>query len=268
MFPLYDDNPIQRTPLVTYALLAINVLVFLWMSQLPENEQQVLAYRRGFVPARIIQLSQPHPIYVPINVTARIPFLGEQVVPQPLELAPAPQQIWLSLLTCMFLHGSWLHLLGNMWFLWIFGDNVEDRLGSLLYLVLYLLGGVIASVSHWVVDPDSLLPVIGASGAIAAVLGAYAITWPWARVRCLIFLLIFVTIIDVPALIVLGVWFVAQVVAGHEALYHSGAGGVAWWAHIGGFVAGLVLMPVFSVVVGRAKPEDQATVDPFSSGQQ
>ena len=257
MFPLYDDNPIEHTPLVTYALVAINVLVFLWASQLPDSQQQVLAYRHGFVPARIIQLSQPHPIYVPVNTSVQIPFWGEQAVQRPLELAPVPRQIWLSLLTCMFLHGSWMHLLGNMWFLWIFGDNVEDRLGSLLYLILYLLGGVIASISHWVVDPDSILPVIGASGAIAAVLGAYAITWPWARVRTLVFLLIFVTIIDVPALVVLGVWFLVQLLAGHEALYHAGSGGVAWWAHVGGFLAGVALMPVFGMVAGGTKHEEE-----------
>ena len=140
-----------------------------------------------------------------------------------------------------------------MWFLWLFGDNVEDRLGPLLYLVLYLLGGVVASISHWVVDPESTLPVIGASGAVAAVLGAYAITWPWARVRTLVFLVIFVTIIDVPALFVLGAWFVRQLVAGHQSLYHAGTGGVAWWAHVGGFVAGMVLMPLFSLLVGGTR---------------
>ncbi len=182
-----------------------------------------------------------------------VPFWGQKVMPRAIELKPEPRQIWASLLTCMFLHGGWWHLLGNMWFLWIFGDNVEDRLGPLLYLVLYLLGGVIASLSHWVVSPNSTLPVIGASGAVAAVLGAYAITWPGARVRTLVFLVIFVTIIDVPALVVLGAWFVGQLVAGHQALYHAGTGGVAWWAHVGGFVAGMVLMPTFSLLVGGGK---------------
>ena len=134
---------------------------------------------------------------------------------------------------------------------------MEDRLGRSLYLILYLLGGVIASVSHWVVDPNSLLPVIGASGAVATVLGAYAIAWPWARVRTLIFLLLFVTIIDVPALFVLGAWFVAQVVAGHHSLYHAGSGGVAWWAHVGGFIAGMILMPLFSMMTHGTTTTDR-----------
>ena len=168
-----------------------------------------------------------------------------------LELAPDSRQIWLSLLTCMFMHGSWMHLLGNMWFLWLFGNNVEDRLGPPAYLFLYLVGGLIASAAHWRVDPTSTTPIIGASGAIAAVLGAYAVTWPWARVSTLVFLVIFVTIIDVPALVVLGVWFVAQVMAGQESLHAGGAGGVAWWAHVGGFLAGMVLMPVLSACARR-----------------
>ena len=164
MFPLYDNNPIQRTPVVTYALMAINVLVFFWMSRLPEVQQQVLAYQHGFVPKRISQLDQPHPIFVPVEVTVQIPFWGARRQQRMVGLDPVPGQIWLSLLTCMFLHGSWMHVLLNMWFLWLFGDNVEDRLGPLLYLVLYLLGGLIASGAHWMVEPDSTMPVIGARG--------------------------------------------------------------------------------------------------------
>lgn len=248
MFPLYDNNPIQRTPLVTYAIIAINMLVFLWAGSLSEWEQQKLAYQYGFVPARIIQLSQPHPILVPVNVPVYIPFWGPQIVQRPIELDPSPRQIGTSLLTCMFLHGGWMHLLLNMWFLWLFGDNVEDHLGPLLYLVLYFVGGLIASGAHWLASPNSIVPVVGASGAIAAVLGAYAVTWPWARVSTLVILVIFVTIIDIPALVVLGAWFVLQVLAGQESLRHAVGGGVAWWAHVGGFVAGMVLMPVFSFV--------------------
>jgi membrane associated rhomboid family serine protease len=129
MFPLYDNNPIQRTPVVTYALVAINVLVFLWASRLPDPQQQVLAYRYGFVPARIVQLSRHQDLPVPVDVVVQSRFWGPQLVRQEIILKSEPRQIWLSLLTCMFLHGSWWHLLGNMWFLWLFGDNVEDRLG-------------------------------------------------------------------------------------------------------------------------------------------
>jgi membrane associated rhomboid family serine protease len=246
MFPLYDNNPTERTPVVTLALVAINVLAFLWLSRLPEASQQIVAYQRGFVPARIMQLSQPHPIFVPVDVVVQSWFWGDHRERRAIELLPRPRQIWLSLITCMFLHGSWIHLLGNMWFLWLFGNNVEDRLGSPLYLLLYLVGGLLASAAHWMVDPQSTIPVIGASGAIAAILGAYAITWPWARVSTLVFLVVFVTIIDVPALVVLGAWFLVQVLSSQG----PGAGGVAWWAHIGGFVAGAVLMPVFCALVG------------------
>ena len=254
--PFHDDNPTQRPPVVTYALVAINVAVFLWAGRLPEVSEQVLVYQHGFVPARIIQLSQPHPIFIPVDVPVHDPFWGERIERRAIELAPVPRQIWLSLLTCMFLHGSWMHLLGNMWFLWLFGNNVEDRLGPLLYLVLYLVGGLIASGVHWRVDPASTMPVIGASGAIAAVLGAYAVTWPWARVSTLVFLVVFVTIVEVPALVVLGVWFLAQVLAGQQSLGAAASGGVAWWAHVGGFLAGMALMPLLIAVAGGTKNEE------------
>ena len=155
----------------------------------------------------------------------------------------------------MFLHGSWLHLLGNMWFLYLFGNNVEDRLGPLPYLILYLGGGLIASGSHWMFEPHSTIPVIGASGAVAVILGAYTIAWPWARVQTLVFLLFFVTIIEVPALVVNGVWFIGQLVAGQESLRRATAGGVAWWAHVGGFIAGALLMPLFSALFSRDNPQ-------------
>lgn len=257
MFPLYDNNPTEHTPLVTYLLVAINVLVFFWMSRMPDLRQEVLAYQHGFVPARIKQLSQPNApnawINIPVRVAVHDPIWGQRVEQGEIRLAPNPRQVWLSLLTCMFMHGSWMHLLSNMWFLWLFGNNVEDRLGPFFYIFLYLLGGLIASALHWAIAPDSTVPVIGASGAIAAVLGAYAIEWPWARVSCLVILVVFVTIIDVPALLVLGVWFVAQVLAGQESLRHAGGAGVAWWAHVGGFLAGVALMPPLSALVGAAR---------------
>ena len=255
--PFHDNNPPQRTPVVTYALLAINVLVFLLVSRMSEPQREVFAYRHGFVPARILQLSQPRPIFVPIDVAVVHPFWGEQVQRQTVELDPVPRQIWLSLFTCMFIHGSWMHLLGNLWFLWLFGNNVENRLGPFWYLFLYLVGGILASGAHWAVDRTSLMPIIGASGAIAAVLGAYAIAWPWARVSTLVFLVIFVTVIEVPALVVLGVWFLAQVMAGQESLHATGSSGVAWWAHVGGFLAGMVLMPLLSAIVGGREREEE-----------
>jgi membrane associated rhomboid family serine protease len=253
--PFHDDNPVRRTPLVNYVLVAINVLVFIWTARLTELQQQMLVYRRGFVPARIAQLTTRQPIVVPVEEVVHNSFFGRVQVQRPLPLDANPREIWLSLITCMFLHGSWMHVLGNMWFLYLFGNNVEDRLGPLPYLILYMLGGLIASGSHWLFDPHSTVPVIGASGAVAAILGAYTIAWPWARVQAFVFLFIFVTIIEVPALVVNGVWFIAQIVAGQEAMRRATAGGVAWWAHTGGFIAGLLLMPLFSALVGRKNVE-------------
>ena len=161
--------------------------------------------------------------------------------------------------TCMFLHGSWMHLLGNMWFLWLFGNNVEDRLGSVTFLVLYLLGGMLGSCCHWARGPASFAPVIGASGAVATILGAYAVTWPWARVRTLVILVVFITLIELPAMVVLGGWFLLQLLEGTEA---GVAQNVAWWAHIGGFVAGVVLMPLFGDAVGASRPQTRRREPP------
>ncbi len=247
--PFHDDNPTIRTPVVMYAIVAINVLAFLMMLGLGPVDQQLLVYQRGFVPARIGQLIEPKPLIVKLQGLAVNEFGQLVPVEQAHPLPPAPPQIFLSMFTCMFLHGGWLHLIGNMWFLWIFGNNIEDRLGHIPFLLFYLGGGLLATVSHWFVEPSSTMPVIGASGAIAAVLGAYAVTWPWARVHTLVFLFIFITVIDVPALLVLGVWFVGQ-------LWSSAQGqeaGVAWWAHIGGFVAGAVLMPLVDSWVGNER---------------
>ena len=257
MFPLYDNNPTERTPVVTYLLVAINVLVFLWVSRMSGVDREVFSYEHGFVPARIQGIGQPNAVLpIPVEVAVHDPFWGTRIQEGQINLSCAPKQIGFSLLTCMFLHGGWMHLLSNMWFLWLFGNNVEDRLGAFFYLFLYLLGGLIASAMHWAIDPTSTIPVIGASGAIAAVLGAYAVTWPWARVSCLVVLVVFVTIIDVPALLVLGVWFVAQVLSGQEALRHAGGGGVAWWAHVGGFLAGMALMPPLNAMLGGGKHEE------------
>jgi membrane associated rhomboid family serine protease len=251
-FPLYDENPVRRTPVLTYLLVALNVLAFLWTLRLTPLQEQELAYRRGFVPARLSQLKTQLPIQVEVTEGAIPTPFG--LIPQKkvLTFPPDREQIVLSLVTCMFLHGSWLHLLGNMWFLYLFGNNVEDRLGPARFLLLYLLGGLLASFSHWLVDRQSLTPVIGASGAVAAVLGAYTVTWPWARVHTLVFLFIFITVIEVPALVVNGVWFIGQVLAGQQAV--SGGGGVAWWAHVGGFIAGAALMQLLDF--SPRAPED------------
>jgi hypothetical protein len=155
----------------------------------------------------------------------------------------------------MFLHGNWLHFGGNMWFLWIFGNNIEDRLGHFGFPLFYTVGGFFALACQWINDPGSTIPAIGASGAVAAVLGAYAITFPTAQVRTLVVLVVIITVVDLPALIVLGAWFIVQLLSATGALDLGMAGGVAWWAHIGGFVAGLVLMPLFTAGAGAAEDD-------------
>lgn len=245
LVPFHDDNPTRRTPWATCAIVAINVLVFLWALQLSPRQQRELYFRHGFVPARLTFLENPRPI---------------PIAHQPgLVLAPMEaRQVLLTLVTCMFLHGGWAHLIGNMWFLWIFGNNVEDRLGAVAFSFFYLAGGIAASLCHWLIvrgDPTCTMPVVGASGAVATILGAYAVTWPWARVHTLVFLVVFITVIDLPALLVLGFWFFGQLMsAASDHLDISG--NVAWWAHIGGFLAGAVLMPLVSSLVGANHPDD------------
>ena len=264
LFPLHDDNPTKRTPTATYALIAINVAVYLWMFQLPQLQQQVIVYRRGFMPARIGQLTDPNKQLPPVKVfTGRV--LVDQrtgkVIEKEAKLLPIPpirNEILLSLLSCMFLHGGFWHLAGNMWFLWLFGNNVEDRLGPGPFLIFYLLGGLLGSGCHWMQDPGSLAPLIGASGAVATVLGAYAVTWPWARVHSLLFLVIFVTIIDLPALFVLGGWFLLQIWEANKEMVGQP---VAWWAHVGGFIAGMILMPLLSSGEEDDEEEEPQPVD-------
>ncbi|MCB2192116.1 MAG: rhomboid family intramembrane serine protease [Deltaproteobacteria bacterium] len=219
MIPIRDDNPIQGTPYITLGLIALNVLVYLYQLVLPAQQELIFVYRYGVVPALI---------------TGQVP------VPEPLAGVPQP----LTLLTAVFLHGGFFHLAGNMLYLWIFGNNIEDRLGPVRFVLFYLLGGVLASLAHVLVDPSSQLPMIGASGAIAAVLGAYFLLYPRANVVVLIWFFFFVQLIRVPAVIVLGLWFLFQVLG-------SGGPGVAWMAHIGGFVVGLVLIRFFLPPTGR-----------------
>jgi membrane associated rhomboid family serine protease len=246
IFPFSDNVPLHRTPLVTYALIAMNCVTFLLALRLGDAERQLLIVERGFIPARVRQFYDPRPVVVPIEIVAQQRHLPNQVLRVPAVIEADPLSVFTSCFSAMFLHGSPLHLLSNMWFLWLFGDNVEDRLGRVSYGCFYLLGGVLAMFCHWLADPSSVVPVIGASGAIAAVLGAFAVTWPWARIRCLVFLIIFFTVIELPALVVLGIWFVTQMIEARESLALGLNGGVAWWAHVGGFVAGAVIMPLIS----------------------
>jgi membrane associated rhomboid family serine protease len=256
-FPYHDDNPTTRAPLVTVALIGINVATFLYVLQLEPLAQRIIHAERGFVPARMKQLRDPD-FQVQVKLAEQIvpfragPHIAEQRIVQVHRLPPDRNQILSTLVTAMFLHGGWLHLLGNMWFLWLFGNNVEDQLGHVLFVLLYFVGGMCAWLAHGLMmtQEQALQPAIGASGAVAAVLGAYGIRFPHARVRCVLFIIIFFTIVELPAMFVLGIWFIGQLIDAF-ADQHRISGGVAWWAHVGGFVAGLVLMPLLSKLVPK-----------------
>ena len=213
MLPLSDHNPRRTTPYINYLLIAANVLIFFWELSLAQNLEPALRVV-AFVPSRF--WASPH---VGVNF-ARI-------------------------LVSMFLHGGWLHLGGNMLYLWIFGDNIEDRLGHFRYALFYLLCGILATLAHALANPMSRMPSIGASGAIAGVLGAYLVLFPRARVTTLIPIFVFITVREIPALFVLGFWFVLQFFSGVASVGIPEAqdtGGVAYFAHIGGFVAGMILV--------------------------
>ena len=247
VIPFHDENPVQRKPYVTIAIIAINVLALLYVQGLGDHGRREFVAKHGFVPLRIKQLANPQPIrvalYAPEEMQAGVLVPNEKF--PFVDLAPVPSQILLCGITSLFLHGGWMHLVGNMWFFWIFGDNIEDRLGHFVFLLFYLLGGVIALVCHCsMIGPGGeTIPVIGASGAVAVTLGAYAVTYPFTRVRTLIFLVIFFTVVELPALIVLGFWFFMQIANATQAWNLNIDGGVAWWAHVGGFAAGALLMP-------------------------
>jgi membrane associated rhomboid family serine protease len=260
IFPFHDNNPTRRWPILTVLLILTNVLIYVWVYNQPEDEQIKVFAHYGFVPKRIQQLRDPNvKVEVAAEPQADVPP-GAVNAParKVISLAADQSEILLSLLTCMFLHGSWLHLIGNVWFLWVFGNNIEDRLGHIIFMLFYLMVGLLATACHWAVDQGSEIPVIGASGAIAGVLGAYAVTFPTARVKCLLFLVFFITILDLPALLVLMAWFAMQFLMAAQEL--GAAAGVAVWAHIGGFLAGVFIMPLLAA--GAPEPgthwEDEA----------
>jgi membrane associated rhomboid family serine protease len=221
MIPLRDDAPRFGTPYITYFLLALNVAVFLFELWLSPRVRTGFFYQFGVVPA---------------SVTSFLAGAGGTV-----------EAAFVPVLTSMFLHASWLHLIANMWALWIFGDNVEDYLGQFKYLVLYLVSGVAASVLHIAFNLESTIPSVGASGAIGGVMGAYFVLYPTARVLTIIpFFILYFTWL--PAWLVLGYWFIAQFLSGAAtsiAYADQTSGGIAFWAHVGGFVAGAALIKLF-----------------------
>ena len=218
MIPLRDDNPSHRLPVVTYALIAANVAAFLYEKSLGPGMRPLFEHW-GLVPYRVIAS-----------------FVGDGSITAQLT----------TVFTSLFLHAGWLHLIGNLWYLWIFGDNVEDRLGHTAFLLFYLASGVVAALMHAGLVADSVVPTVGASGAIAGVLGAYAFSFPRAKVLTLVPLIVFFKVMSLPAMLVLGLWFVFQFISG--ALSTSGGGGVAWGALIAGFMFGFIMMSK----IGRA----------------
>ncbi len=219
MIPLRDDNPAEITPVVTVGLMAACVMVFLYQVMLAVDVGEAFVYQYGAIPAVVFAYAE-----LPAELGAVSPY-G-------------------SLMTSMFLHGGWMHLIGNMMYLWIFGNNIEDVMGHGRFLVFYGLCGIAAALSHATTDPLSVIPMVGASGAISGILGAYLLLYPRAKVLVLIPLGFFSQMIYVPAAVVLGLWFVMQVVSGGMSLGAEG-GGVAFFAHIGGFLAGMALIGLF-----------------------
>jgi membrane associated rhomboid family serine protease len=240
VFPLKDNIPTDRFPVITVTLIVANVLMYFFFQHgtislgdpsSPDYLQNLFDY--GYFPYELT-----HP--------------GEQCIPQGQQIAcgeiGGQPATWLTLLTAMFMHGGLLHLGGNMLFLWIFGNNVEDSMGPVRYIVFYLLAGLAATAGQTLVDPDAAIPNIGASGAVAGVLGGYLVLFPRARVVTVVFIVFFFTILELPALIFLVIWFAQQALFGYLGLINpgEGGGGVAYFAHIGGFVFGVALIKLFA----------------------
>jgi membrane associated rhomboid family serine protease len=212
MLPLYDTLRLQKFPLVNWVLIGANVLAFLYETQLSPGSLRGFIETWGVVPSQWMR---------------------------------NPSSEWITLLSAMFLHGGWFHILSNVWVLFIFGDNVEDRMGAANYLVFYLLCGVAAGLMQSYILPGSSMPIIGASGAIAGVLGAYLILYPHARVASLVPILFIFTLVELPAVVFLVFWFISQLFSGLLSLNGASGGGVAWWAHVGGFLFGILAVNLF-----------------------
>ena len=212
MIPLYDTIRTRQFPFVNWLLILANAAVFWYELQLGEGALQNFIFTWGLIPA---------------------------------ELLSNLQKEWLTVFTAMFLHGGWFHIISNMWVLYIFGDNIEDRVGSTRYLLFYLLSGIAAAALQVFILPGSSVPMIGASGAIAGVLGAYLVSFPGSRIASLVPIFFIFTIVEIPAILFLVFWFITQLYSGLFAMQGSAGSGIAWWAHIGGFIFGLIMVPFF-----------------------
>lgn len=212
MFPLYDTVRSRRFPFINLMLILINVLAFLYEIQMDPSALKEFIFEWGLIPARLLS---------------------------------DPSTVWVTIFTSMFLHGGWFHIINNMWVLFIFGDNVEARMGGIRYLIFYFLSGVAAVFLQTYILPSSNVPMIGASGAVAGVLGAYLILFPHSRIASLVPILFIFTIIEIPAVIFLLFWFASQLYSGLFAIQGSSGSGIAWWAHVGGFLFGIIMVFFF-----------------------
>jgi membrane associated rhomboid family serine protease len=246
VIPLKDNIPTRRFPILTVVIIAINVAVFIGFTGITPSDEKVVDY--GAIPYEITHPGKHCDRAAVVNSPLpqeTIACEGERGVSGD---APDQPPTWVTIFTSMFMHGGLLHIAGNMLFLWIFGNNVEDSMGRLRFVAFYLLGGIAALLAQTAISPDSAAPTVGASGAIAAVLGGYALLYPRARVITVVFIILFFTILELPALVVLGLWFLLQLFYGAADLAQpvEAGGGVAYFAHIGGFAFGLLLIKLFA----------------------
>lgn len=245
MLPLRDDNPTERFAFVTLAIIALNVLVW------------VLVQGAGGGTAFLESLCAYGTI--PAEVTGRV-LPGARVPLGPGAACTVGGLSYSTLVTSMFFHGGWMHLIGNMWFLWVFGNNIEDSMGHFRFIVFYLLCGALAAGAHLAASPGSAIPTVGASGAISGIMGAYLVLYPRVKVHTLFFIIILVRVIEMSAWSILLLWFGLQLVSG--ALDTGSGGGVAFWAHVGGFVAGVVLIKLFArPILTHAKRDGRVPTD-------
>ncbi len=215
MIPFKDDNPTTIFPFVTIGLIAVNTIIFILQIFYPSDPRQVV-FAYGAIPNYLLTFKTVQPIH-PV----------------------------LTVFTSMFMHGGFFHLAGNMLYLWIFGNNIEDKLGHVRFIIFYILSGIVAAYSHAITEPSSMLPMIGASGAVSGILGAYLLLFPHARVYTLIFFGFFVRVVRLPAIFIIGFWIVIQFINGILSKGVANHGGVAWFAHIGGFAFGILMIKIF-----------------------
>ena len=232
MIPYKDENPTELAPVITIGIIALNILVWLFVQGAGAPEPLARSVcQLGLIPGEVLRTVPPG---------TAVP-LGDH-----LQCVLTDNPSWRTLVTSMFMHGGWLHVIGNMWFLWVFGNNIEDSMGHTRFVVFYLLCGVAAAATQMFVDPRSTIPMVGASGAISGVMGAYILLYPRVRVHTFVTLGFFLTSVALPAYVMLGYWFLLQLLMGAVGTLSRAQGGVAVWAHVGGFIAGLVLIKLFA----------------------